>query len=180
MAEKYLIRFNHHDDVSFEIRREGDRTLVRREDAEEWKDVSLERVGDSGLYVLMADNHPMELYLERRRGGAMVTVGRHQFDCNVERWHPEPRRARSGAQASGLVAITAPMTGSLVEVRCEVGQQIEAGQVALIIESMKMNNELRSPAAGIVESVPVVPGQRVQAGQVLVSIRAQDERDNAS
>ena len=179
MAEKYLIRFNH-DDVSFEMRKEGDRTLVRREDTEEWKDVSLERVGDSGLYLLMVDNHPIELYLERRRGGAIVTVGRHQFNCDVERWHPEPRRSISATQASGLVAITAPMTGSLVEVRCEAGQQIAAGQVALIIESMKMNNELRSPADGIVESVPVVPGQRVKAGELLVSIRAQDSRDNAS
>jgi biotin carboxyl carrier protein len=180
LAEKYLIRFNHHDDVSFEIRKEGERTLVRREDAEEWKDVSLERVGDSGLYLLMVDNHPMELYLDRRRGGAIVTVGRHQFNCDVERWRPQGTKSRSGVQASGLVTITAPMTGSLVEVRCEPGQQVAAGEVALIIESMKMNNELRSPASGIVESVTVVPGQRVQAGEVLVSIRAQGSRDEAS
>ncbi|HEY5476787.1 MAG TPA: biotin/lipoyl-containing protein [Tepidiformaceae bacterium] len=179
MAEKYLIRFNH-DDAAFEMRKDGDRTFVRREDAEEWKDVSLERVGDSGLYVLMVDNHPMELYLERRRGGAIVTVGRHQFNCDVERWRPEPRRSMSGNHASGLITITAPMTGSLVEVRCAVGDELAAGQVALIIESMKMNNELRSPGAGIVESVAVVPGQRVQAGEVLVSIRASGARDNAS
>ncbi len=179
MAEKYLIRFNH-DGVSFDLRRDGERTLVRREATEEWKDVSLERVGDSGLYLLMVDNRPIELYLERRRGGAIVTVGRHQFNCDVERWRPEPRRAAAGKAASGIVGIRAPMTGSLVEVRCEVGEQIAAGQVVLIIESMKMNNELRSPAAGIVEAVPVAPGQRVQAGELLVSIRAQDGRDNAS
>jgi len=52
-----------------------------------------------------------------------------------------------------------------------VGETVENGQVVLVIESMKMNNELRSPAGGVVESVPVVPGQRVKAGELLVGLR---------
>ena len=59
---------------------------------------------------------------------------------------------------------------SIVEVRCSPGATVEAGDVLLVIESMKMNNELKSPAAGIVEQVPVKPGERVNAGALLVAI----------
>jgi biotin carboxyl carrier protein len=62
------------------------------------------------------------------------------------------------------------MTGSIVEVRCTPGLAVQQGDVLLVIESMKMNNELRSPAAGVVEQVPVEPGQRVTAGQLLVAL----------
>jgi biotin carboxyl carrier protein len=69
-----------------------------------------------------------------------------------------------------VVRLTAPMTGSIVEVRCAVGESVEQGQVLLVMESMKMNNELRSPASGTVESVGVVPGQKVKANELLVAI----------
>ena len=62
------------------------------------------------------------------------------------------------------------MTGSIVEVRCTPGDVIEQGQVVLVIESMKMNNELRTPTGGKVQAVPVVAGQRVRQGDVLVTI----------
>jgi len=67
------------------------------------------------------------------------------------------------------------MTGSIVEVRCSAGQDVRAGDVLLVIESMKMNNELRSPAAGTVEQVPIVAGQRVQAGELLVALNLKSE-----
>jgi biotin carboxyl carrier protein len=63
------------------------------------------------------------------------------------------------------------MTGSIVEVRCVPGDAVEQGEVLLVIESMKMNNELRSPATGTVEAVPVEPGQKVDANELLVSLR---------
>jgi glutaconyl-CoA decarboxylase len=74
--------------------------------------------------------------------------------------------------AHGAFRLTAPMTGSIVEVRCQAGDTVTSGQVLLVIESMKMNNELRSPRDGIVESVPVVAGGRVVANDLLVALRA--------
>lgn len=172
MAEKFLVRLND-EDVELELRREESATFVRREGEAEWSAVSLERVGDSGLYLLMVDNHPIEIYLERRRGGALVTIGRHQFDLDVGPWRPQTQRASVGKPPSGIVRIIAPMTGSIVEARCSSGDAVVAGQVLLIIESMKMNNELRAPATGVVESVPVAAGQRVKAGDLLIAIRAE-------
>jgi acetyl/propionyl-CoA carboxylase alpha subunit len=173
VAEKYLIRHAEDGDTALEIQREGDRVLVRREGEGEtdWREVTLERVGDSGLYLLMMDNRPTELYLERRRGGAIVTIGRHAFDYDVMQWRPGlVARAGGVGGPSGVVKLTAPMTGSVVEVRCAVGQQVAAGDVVLVIESMKMNNELRAAAAGTIEAVPVTPGQRIKAGDLLVAI----------
>jgi acetyl/propionyl-CoA carboxylase alpha subunit len=170
MAEKYLVRLGD-ENATLELDRRDGRTLVRRDGEDRWKDVQLERVGDSGLYLLMVDSHPVELYLERRRGGAVVTIGRHAFDYDVGPWRAMSAGRAKEAAASGLARITAPMTGSIVEVRCATGEAVAAGAVLLVIESMKMNNELRSPAAGIIEAAPVTPGQRVNAGELLVSVR---------
>lgn len=169
MAEKYLVRLDG-EDVTLELERSDDGTRVRREGRDEWRDVALERVGDSGLYLLMVDNHPTELYLERRRGGAIVTIGRHIFNCDVGPWRPASARAKKETAGSGPVRLTAPMTGSIVELRCAPGDHVEQGQVLLVMESMKMNNELRAPAAGTVERVPVAPGERVRQGDLLVAI----------
>lgn len=179
MAEKYLVR-KEDEDVTIELSREEDGLLVRRNGGGEWKRASLERVGDSGLYLLMVDNRPTELYIERRRGGAVVTIGRHQFDMDVGHWRPVAQRARGKGQQQGLVRLTAPMTGSIVEVRCEAGQQVARGDVLLVMESMKMNNELRSPADGVVETIGVAGGQRVKANDLLVAIRTGEEQASSS
>lgn len=171
MAEKYLVRLPD-EETSLEFRREDGRTFVRREGAEHWRAVELERVGDSGLYLLMLDHHPVELYLERRRGGAVVTIGRHIFDYDVGPWRPPSQSQREVAAPSGLVRVDAPMTGSIVEVRCASGEEVAAGDILLVIESMKMNNELRAPVGGTVETVQAESGQRVKAGDLLVALRA--------
>lgn len=169
VSEKYLVRLGD-DDTTLELERADGVTRVRREGGA-WKTVELERIGDSGLYLLMADNRPTELYLERRRGGAIVTLGRHAFNYDVGRWRPSSGVKTKATGAAGQVRITAPMTGSIVEVRCSPGQAVAEGDVLLVIESMKMNNELRAPADGVVEAVPVVAAQRVKAGDLLVAMQ---------
>jgi pyruvate carboxylase subunit B len=64
------------------------------------------------------------------------------------------------------------MTGLVVDVPRKVGDHVESGDVVLVIESMKMDNELRSPTAGTISSVDVAPGDRVKAGQLLAVIEA--------
>ena len=170
MAAKYLIHLDHAD-VTYELDLRDGSTYARREGTEDWKCVELERVGDSGLYLLMVDNQPIEVYLERRRGGAVINIGRHHWDIDVRPWRPGATRARESAQQKGVVRVVAPMTGSIVEVRCETGATVSQGEVLLVIESMKMNNELRAPAAGVVETLGVTAGQKVNANDLLVAIR---------
>ena len=174
MAEKYLVRAADSEN-EYELESEGETVRLRRAGSSEWKTVELHPIGDSRLYLLMVDSRPTELYLERRRGGAVVTIGRHAFDFDVERWRAQGSIRAGRQEAAGPRRITAPMTGSIVEVRATPGQEVQAGDVLLVIESMKMNNELRSPAAGTVEQVPVVAGQRVNAGDLLVALHLKGE-----
>ncbi|GIW17476.1 biotin/lipoyl-containing protein [Tepidiforma sp.] len=169
MAEKFLVR-TEESASTWEIERDDEGIRVRREGQQEWTRVELQRVGDSQLYLLMLEHRPVEIYLERRRGGARATIGRHAFDFNVERWRPQAAKLAAQQVQTGLRRITAPMTGSIVEVRCKAGDRVAPGDVLLVIESMKMNNELRSPAAGVVEQVAVTGGQRVNAGDLLVAL----------
>lgn len=174
MVDKFLVRLGDEESTLELQAGEGGLMSVRREGDERWYACELARVGDSGLHVLMLDNHPTELYIDRRRGGAVVTIGRHTFDYDVGPWRPAGKRASAAGASKGLVRLTAPMTGSIVEVRCKTGMTVTAGEVLLVIESMKMNNELRSPRDGTVETVPVVAGQRVNAHDLLVAIRTGD------
>ncbi len=174
MAEKYLIR-DGDSEAEYEIERDASGVRARKSGTDDWKSVELQPIGDSQLYLLMVDSRPTELYLQRRRGGAHATIGRHAFDFDVERWRAQSAGRAGRQEIGGPRRITAPMTGSIVEVRCSAGQAVESGDVLLVIESMKMNNELRSPAAGTVEQVPVVPGQRVKAGDLLVALNLKSD-----
>jgi len=171
MAQKYVVRLDEDQDTTLELREEGGVIWVRREgEANPWRRVALERVGDSSLYLVMIDSRPIELYLDRRRGGAIVTIGRHVFNYDVGPWRPSGGHARAGGRDAGVRRIVAPMTGSIVEVRCTAGQRVSRGDVLLVVESMKMNNELRSPADGVVEQVGVTAGQKVKQGDLLVAL----------
>ncbi|MGB9890060.1 MAG: acetyl-CoA carboxylase biotin carboxyl carrier protein subunit, partial [Anaerolineae bacterium] len=86
-----------------------------------------------------------------------------------------PRGAPSEVEGScpappGSCQVTAPLPGLLVDVRVAEGEQIEAGAVVAVLESMKMHLELRAPRGGIVRSLPVRPGQEVAGGEILAVI----------
>ena len=173
MAEKYLVHING-EPMDVEIDRSGDQMTARFGDDDTWHNVDLQQVFASGLFVLLMDNRPVELSIES--GGtssSRVTVGRHRFETSVERWRPPSSRGRRRtAAATGKVEVKAPMTGSIVEVMCSPGETLEEGEVVLVIESMKMNNELRAPVRGVVTSVRVAAGDRVQANAVLAELEA--------
>ena len=83
-------------------------------------------------------------------------------------------RARRGAESAGRggpTAIRAIIPGRVVGVSVAAGDEIEAGQEILVIEAMKMQNELRAPRAGRVERLAVGAGSRVEVGDVLAVIR---------
>jgi biotin carboxyl carrier protein len=86
----------------------------------------------------------------------------------------DPKRLRSthtaGAHYSGAAQIVSPMPGKVVRVLVEAGAQVEAGTGIVVVEAMKMQNELKSPKAGIVVSINAEPGATVNAGDVLAVI----------
>ena len=84
------------------------------------------------------------------------------------------RRARhaadAGAHGHGESSVVAPMPGRVVRVRVSPGEDVSARQGVVVVEAMKMENELRAPRAGRVKEVTVAPGTSVEAGHVLAVI----------
>lgn len=80
------------------------------------------------------------------------------------------RRGGSGAADGGRRDVKAAMPGKVIRVLVEPGQGVEAGEGLLILEAMKMQNEVRSPGAGQVAAVRVQVGDTVASGQVLVTL----------
>ena len=82
-----------------------------------------------------------------------------------------PGRCAGGATASSAVRdVKAAMPGKVVRLLASPGDNVEAGQGLLILEAMKMQNELRSPRPGVVASVRIAEGDTVSSGQVLVTL----------
>ncbi len=109
------------------------------------------------------------------RGGASevgieVDMGQQVFQITLI----DPKRLRSsqraGAQTDGSARITAPMPGRVVRVLVELGAQVEVGTGLVVVEAMKMQNEMKSPRAGIVTTLNAEPGATVNAGDILVVI----------
>jgi biotin carboxyl carrier protein len=86
----------------------------------------------------------------------------------------DPKRLRAsdlaGSHGEGSAQIVAPMPGKLVRVLVEAGVEVEAGQAIVVVEAMKMQNELKAPRAGKITSLTAAEGSAVTAGQLLAVI----------
>jgi biotin carboxyl carrier protein len=89
----------------------------------------------------------------------------------VEVFDPRGLRAREqGGESRGRLKILAPMPGRVIRVLVELNQEVETGQGLIVVEAMKMQNEMKSPRAGKVVEVKTAPGAAVSAGEVLAVI----------
>ena len=123
-----------------------------------------------GTYSVLIGGRNYEVHLSRRGTAVLATVGSHEFIVEIvdpRAW----RRGRGGAiEAEGRQEILAPMPGKVVRILAGAGTKVEARQGVLVIEAMKMQNELRSPKSGTVEKLLVREGQTVDSGEVLAVI----------
>lgn len=104
-------------------------------------------------------------------GSLSVHIGGRVVTAVVDTRGGAPgRRQDSGASAQGPRQITAPMPGKVVRLLVQRGHTVAASQGVVVVEAMKMENELRAPRAGTVAEVKVAEGASVDAGTVLVVI----------
>jgi pyruvate carboxylase subunit B len=136
--------------------------------------VELESIDGDTLFCLFVDGEPQEVFAERRGSSYQLTIDGTRYDVQVQdeqlRW-PGEWRDEAG-RGGGEATVVSPMPGIVVDVLVEEGQSVQAGERLAILEAMKMENDIRAPCAGLVESVPVVPGQTVNLNDVIVSIGA--------
>jgi biotin carboxyl carrier protein len=104
------------------------------------------------------------------RGGVLVSLD----GCTVPATVNGRRTRRGGRDGAGNTtgeqAIVAPMPGRVVRVLVAPGDEVAASQGVVVVEAMKMENELRTPRAGRVKEIAVTPGTSVEAGRVLVVV----------
>jgi biotin carboxyl carrier protein len=106
------------------------------------------------------------------RGRYTLWLDGYRFDVEALDERTRAIRELSGKSgvASGPAPLVAPMPGLIVRVNCAVGDQVQSGQGLVVMEAMKMENELRAQAAGVVKSVLVEPGAVVEKGALLIEL----------
>jgi biotin carboxyl carrier protein len=125
---------------------------------------------EPGVYSVITCGRSYEARVEPGSDGAMVVVIEgNRFDIEVR--DPRQFRRRTGLHGiEGLQNIAAPMPGKVMRILVPLGAPVTAGQGLLVVEAMKMQNELRAPKSGKVVSIPVKEGDTVMAGDVLAVI----------
>jgi biotin carboxyl carrier protein len=129
-------------------------------------------VAEESGYSLLLNGESFEGYLYPSDQGIQVFIRGRQFQVTVE--DERERRLRESASvgqvASGEIHLKSPMPGLIVGVPVEEGQAVAAGETLVILESMKMQNELKAPRGGTVSRVRVKAGERVEQNQPLLSL----------
>ncbi|NYF49859.1 biotin/lipoyl-containing protein [Tunturiibacter gelidoferens] len=120
----------------------------------------------AGVLSLLIDGRQYRCVLD----GDGVLVGGRRFGFEVADPRSLQGRRGAGAGTDGPRPVKAPMPGRVVRVLVEVGDEVEVGQAVVVIEAMKMQNELKSPKAGRVAKITVGVGDAVGSGDVLVVV----------
>jgi pyruvate carboxylase subunit B len=136
-------------------------------------EVDLQSIDGGFHYSLLAGATSLEVFVEHCEDVCFVSIEGQRYQVKVE--DERQRRAgrrRGAALETGDAEVTSPMPGLVVAVLVEEGQQVRTGEGLLILEAMKMENEIRAPRNGLVEQLKVSPGQRVSHDELLVRIRS--------
>ena len=123
-----------------------------------------------GIYSILIGGHSFEACVEPRSPALHVRVGDREFAAEVVDPRQWRRRREAALATEGRKSVTAPMPGKVVRVLVKAGDAVEAGQGLLVVEAMKMQNEIRAPKSGSVERLLVADGQAVNAGDVLAIV----------
>ena len=134
----------------------------------------LSDIEGSPVRMVRIGSEVFRVVVEKREGRGRYSLWVDGYRFEVEALDERRRALRdlSGANAgpTGPAPIVAPMPGLIVRVNVAVGDTVEAGQGVVVMEAMKMENELRATAAGRVRSVEVGAGTAVEKGALLVSL----------
>jgi len=120
---------------------------------------------EPGVYSVLAGGASFEA----RVAGNEITIGGRRFRFDID----DPRkwkRSSLAADTGGRAVITAAMPGKIVRILVSAGDEVTAGQGVLVMEAMKMQNELKSPRAGRVTAIEVRENDSVKAGAPLATV----------
>ena len=126
---------------------------------------------EPGLYVVLLEGKVFRCELQVTGDGRYeIDVNGHRFDARVRDLKHLGRGKASDAATGGKIELTAPMPGKVVRILRQAGDEVQSGDGILVVEAMKMQNEMQSPRSGKVAEIRVNEGQTVNAGDVLAVI----------
>jgi biotin carboxyl carrier protein len=121
-------------------------------------------------YSILLAGRSMEAHVSQTAEGLLVRCGGQEFSAAVRdprAWGGQNRELQA---AEGRQRVTSPMPGKIIRVLIATGEAVKARQGLVVVEAMKMQNEIRAPKAGVIERVMVVEGQTISAGEALLFI----------
>jgi acetyl/propionyl-CoA carboxylase alpha subunit len=137
-------------------------------------EAELSDIEGSPIRMLKIGSRVYRVVVQRLQGRGRYTLWIDGYRFEAEALDERTRAIRDvSAAAAGPVGpapVRAPMPGLIVRVNVKVGDTVQAGQGLIVMEAMKMENELRATADGIVKSVDVTPGTAVEKGALLVAL----------
>jgi biotin carboxyl carrier protein len=165
---KYIVQLNGERKVvaldSGGVHHEGERPVH----------AELSDVESSPVRMVKIGTHVYRVVVQRRQGRGKYTlwVDGYRFESEAldERTRAIRDLSAAGAGPAGPAPIIAPMPGLIVRVNVKTGDRVEAGQGLVVMEAMKMENELRTTTSGVVRSVEVSAGMTVEKGALLVAL----------
>jgi biotin carboxyl carrier protein len=165
---KYIVQVN---DEQKSVSLDGDGTLI---EADSPVRAELSDIEGTPVRMVRVGTQVERVVAQKRDGKGRYTLWIDGYRFEVEALDERTRaiRALSAAAAgpTGPAPIKAPMPGLIVRINVKPGDTVEAGQGVVVMEAMKMENELRATSAGIVKSVEVAPGAVVEKGALLVAL----------
>ena len=124
-----------------------------------------------GIYSILLAGHAFEARIAVQPDSELrITLSSREHFAIVRNPRKWTRNRGLGAEAQGSQQLRAPMPGKIVVLLVKPGDRVEAGQGIVVMEAMKMQNEIRSPKSGAVERLLVAQGQTVNAGDVVAIV----------
>jgi biotin carboxyl carrier protein len=151
------------------------RTVELERDADRWRitldsqpvDVDVVEIAPNTLSILL-EGQSFEVRVTQSPDGVLkLQTDLQEFSAEVADPRAWRGRRHGALEVEGRQQVVAPMPGKVVRVLVQAGDKVEAGQGLLVVEAMKMQNEIRSPKSGTVERLHVKEGQPVNAGDAL-------------
>lgn len=135
-------------------------------------DAEFQQMLDSSMYSMLIGGESHDVRMNEGDGVYEVQLSGEIFEVVVE---DERTRRLTGLKSgssgiSGEAVVKAPMPGVVIDVPVTVDQEIEKGEIVVILESMKMQNEFKAPRAGTVKTIKIKPGDRIEQNTVMIVI----------
>ena len=165
--------------MKYDVRIAGKtRTVELRRDASRWQ-ISLDGAATDadaieiapGIFSILLNGQSHEIRIAPNSDGTLtIQDGQNEFKAEVADPRAWRGRKHGAVEAEGRQQIVAPMPGKVIRLLVKPGDKVEAGQGLLVVEAMKMQNEVKSPKTGTVEKLLAKESQAVNAGDILAWI----------